>query len=227
MNDITKSRLVDALLEAEGVELENTKCVSMPSSAFSHRIQRIVENPEKYTKKCRAKKIVIILIAAALILTGCTAIKPIRTAIADFIITIFDNGSFVDKSTDKNETTEITELYSPKYIPVGYELYNESIDTSKTGKIKNYILEYKNADSEIHFIQFTANSSMTINTENTEPEIIKAGEIECMCYTNMDRRDFIWEQNGYRFTLSTPDNLLEETVIKIIESVRISEFTNN
>ncbi len=68
---------------------------------------------------------------------------------------------------------------------------------------------------------------MTINTENTEPEIIKAGEIECMCYTNMDRRDFIWEQNGYRFTLSTPDNLLEETVIKIIESVRISKFTNN
>ncbi len=225
MNNIIKSNLINALLEAEGAELENVECIAVPSKAFSHRMQRLAEHPEKFAKNRRVKKAVIILIAAAIILTGCTAIKPIRTTIVNFIITIFEKGSTVDKA--KNGTTEITELYSPKYIPVGYELYDESIDTSKTGKIKNYILEYKNADSEIHFIQFTANSSMTINTENTEPEIIKAGEIECMCYTNMGRRDFIWEQNGYRFTLSTPDNLLEETVIKIIESVRISKFTNN
>ena len=227
MNDITKSRLVDALLEAEGVELENTKCVSVPSSAFSHRIQRIAEHPEKYTKKCRAKKIVIILIAAAIILTGCTAIKPVRTAIANFIITVFEKYTSVGKSTDANAKDRITEFYSPVFIPEGYEIVQKNIDRLNDGKAVEYYIEYINGDKNIVFSQVTPKTTMALNTENTELKTVSIGDIECMNIMNMGRSDFIWEQNGYRFLLSVPDEIDLETAKKIIESVEKIEFTNN
>ena len=98
MNDTVKSRLVYALLEAEGAELVNTECTSVPSNAFSQRIRRLTEHPEKYTKKHRIKKIVIILIAAAVLLTGCTAIKPVRMKIANIAVTILEKYTSVGQN---------------------------------------------------------------------------------------------------------------------------------
>ncbi len=227
MNDITKSRLVDALLEAEGVELENTKCVSMPSSAFSHRIQHIVENPEKYTKKRRVKKIVIILIAAAIILTGCTAIKPVRTAIANFIITVFEKYSSVDKSTDANAKDRITEFYSPGFIPEGYEFVGEEINKFNDNLIINRDLKYKNDYKELSFTQVAAKSTMTLDTENADVKSFIVNGIECMSLKNENCYIVVWEQNGYRFRLTMPEETTEETAKLIIESVEKIEFTNN
>lgn len=226
MNDITKSRLVDALLEAEGVELENTKCVSMPSSAFSRRIQRIAEHPEKYTKKRRVKKIVIILIAAAVILTGCTAIKPIRTSIANFIVTIFKNGSYIDKSMDKTGKNSITEFYSPAFITDGYEFIRENIERLNSGRVVAYDIEYIKDDKKIVFSQFIKSSSLTLNTENTEMKSLTFNDIECLYYSNLGFGYYLWEKDGYRFILSAPDEINLETAKKIIESVKKSEFTN-
>ncbi len=227
MNDTVKSRLVYALLEAEGAELVNTECTSVPSNAFSQRIRRLAEHPEKYTKKHRIKKIVIILIAAAIILTGCTAIKPVRTAIANFIITVFEKYSSVDKSTDANAKDRITEFYSPGFIPEGYEFVGEEINKFNDNLIINRDLKYKNDYKELSFTQVVAKSTMTLNTENTELKTVSIGDIECMYYSNIGLCDYLWEQNGYRFILSVPDEIDLETAKKIIESVEKIEFTNN
>lgn len=227
MNDTAKSRLVYALLEAEGAELVNTECTSVPSNAFSQRIRRLAEHPKKYTKKHRIKKIVIILIAAAVLLTGCTAIKPVRTAIANFIITVFEKYSSVDKSTDANAKDRITEFYSPGFIPEGYEFVGEEINKFNDNLIINRDLKYKNDYKELSFTQVAAKSTMTLNTENTELKTVSIGDIECMYYSNIGLCDYLWEQNGYRFILSVPDEIDLETAKKIIESVEKIEFTNN
>ncbi|MBR6922530.1 MAG: DUF4367 domain-containing protein [Clostridia bacterium] len=227
MNDTAKSRLVYALLEAEGAELVNTECTFVPSNAFSQRIRRLAERPERYTKKSRVKKIVIILIAAAILLTGCTAIKPVRTAIANFIITIFEKGSFIDKSEDKKANDRITEFYSPKFIPEGYELVEEKTDKTKADRIILRVLEFKCGDNELSLYQLTSKSTMTLDTENSEIKTFRVNEIECMSSKNDDGYHIIWDQYGYRFLLSMSADFTEETAIKIIESVEKIEFTNN
>ena len=55
MTESAKSLLVNALLEAEGAELESVECTAVPSSSFSRRIKRIAAHPEKYSKR-RVKK---------------------------------------------------------------------------------------------------------------------------------------------------------------------------
>ena len=166
MTDSAKSLLINALLEAEGAELDAVSAASEPSNAFSSRIQRLADHPEKYTKKRRAKKIVIILIAAAIILTGCTAIKPVRSTIANFIVTILEKGSFIDKSEDKKVKDRVTEFYSPKFIPEGYELVEEKTDKTKADRIILRVLEFKCGDNELSLYQLTSKSTMTLDTEN-------------------------------------------------------------
>ncbi len=219
MNDTVKSRLVYALLEAEGAELVNTECTFVPSNAFSQRIRRLTEHPEKYTKKHRIKKIVIILIAAAIILTGCTAIKPVRTAIANFIITVFNNGSFVEKGTDKNGKDKITEFYSPGFIPEGYELVEDRLNKFNEDFIIGRYLEYKNGDKMLYFIQLEAKSTMILDTENAEIKTFMVNSVECMSSRNINCYIVIWEQYGYRFRLEMSEETTEETAKRIIESV--------
>lgn len=227
MNDTAKSRLVYALLEAEGAELVNTECTFVPSNAFSQRIRRLAEHPEKYTKKHRIKKIVIILIAAAVLLTGCTAIKPVRTAIANFIVTIFKEGSYVDKSTDKNGKNSITEFYSPAFIPEGYELFEDEFVKLYEDIITCRDLKYKKGNDILYFSQSETNSTITLDTENAEIKTFKVNNIECMSSRNINCYIVIWEQNGYRFRLAMTEEIPEETAKKIIESVEKIEFTNN
>lgn len=227
MNNITKLRLADALLEAEGAELVNMECTFVPSNSFSHRIQRLAEHPEKYTKNSRVKKIVIILIAAAIILTGCTAIKPVRTAIANFVITIFNNGSFVDKGTDKNGKDRITEFYTPGYIPEGYELVDDKLNKLDEDFIIGRYLKYKNGNMILCFSQLDAKTAMTLDTEKAEIKTFMVNGVECMSSRNINCYIIIWNQFGYRFYLEMPKETTEETAKKIIESVEKSEFTNN
>lgn len=227
MNDTAKSLLVDALLEAEGAELVNTECTSVPSNAFSQRIRRLTEHPEKYTKKHRIKKIVIILIAAAVLLTGCTAIKPVRTTIANFIISIFNAHSFVDKNMEKNSNDRITEYYSPKFIPEGYEIVEDEINKISEDHVISRDIKYEKDGKELYFTQLTEKANITLNTENTELNSFSINNIECLYYSNLGLNDYLWEQNGYRFILSVPDEINLETAKKIIESVKIIELTNN
>ena len=226
MNSITISRLTDALLEAEGAELENVGCTATPSTAFLRRIQRLAEHPEKYAKSRRAKKTVIILIAAALILTGCTAIKPVRTVIADFIVTIYKEGSFVDKSTDKNGKKRITEFYTPAFIPEGYEFVEEIKNKLKEDYTVNRYLKYKNGDEELIFCQLTVQTSLTLDTENAVIKTFTVNGIECMSSENTDNYIVVWEQYGYRFMMTMPAEITEETAKRIIESVEKVEVTD-
>lgn len=227
MNNIIKSNLINALFEAEGAELENVECIAVPSKAFSRRIRRFADHPEKFAKNRRVKKAVIILIAAVVILTGCTAIKPIRTTIVNFIVTIFKDGTFVDKSTKKNVKDIITEFYTPGYIPEGYEFDEEEIEKYDENHIILRELKYKKEDKYLYFTQLTAKTTMTLDTENAEIKTFKVNGIECMSSRNLNCYIVIWEQDGYRFRLTTLEDITEETAIKIIESVEKIEFTNN
>ena len=68
---------------------------------------------------------------------------------------------------------------------------------------------------------------MTLDTENAEIKTFKVNGIECMSSRNLNCYIVIWEQDGYRFRLTTLEDITEETAIKIIESVEKIEFTNN
>ena len=227
MNNVTRSYIVDTLLEAEGAELKSVTVINKPSESFSRRIRRISVHPEQYEKKHRGKKIVIILVAAALVLTACTAIKPIRTAIANFIITIFEKGSFVDKNTDINGNDSIAEFYSPRFIPDEYTFVGEEINKYNEELVVSRELKFIKGTKELYFTQLTSTATMTLDTENAEIKTCIVNGIECMSSKNANCYIIIWKQNGYRFRLTMSEDITEETAKKIIESVKRIEFTNN
>lgn len=221
MNDTVKSRLVYALLEAEGEELESVSCTASPSKAFSRRVQRFAENPEKYAKKRRVKKRFIFLIAAALILTGCTAIKPVRMKIANIAVTILEKYTRVGQNRNKNAKSVITEFYTPAFIPDGYVLVEEKVVKFDDGTIIRRELKYEKDEKTLTFDQIPAHGGMTIDTENAEITKIKINGIECL-YARKTNLIFVaWENEGYKFLLSICEEIPESTIIKIVENVKL------
>ncbi len=225
MNNITISRLTEVILEAEGAELASVDCAAVPSPSFSRRIERIAGHPEKYANGRRVKKRIIFLIAAALILTGCTAIKPIRTTIANFIVTIYEKYMSIEQNRSEISKSTIEAVYSPEYIPDNYVIVKESDETADHFIIA-HIIEYKNNEKTLRFSQHPANASMSLDTESAETKTLKADNFDIMCIYKNGILTVVWEYDGYRFRMVTQDDFSEETIMKITKSVKIHEFTN-
>ena len=219
MTESARSLLVNVLLEAEGAELESVECTAVPSPSFSRRIERIAAHPEKYSKR-RVKKRFIFLIAAALILTGCAAIKPVRTKIANFIVTVFEKGSDIDPSAGKNAKSVITEFYTPAFIPDGYVLVDEKAEKFDDGRVYYRDLTYQSGNKIIRFAQMPAKDAISIDTENAEITTVTVNGADCMCIKKTDRVFVVWEKDGYRFILTIYDDLPDITITKIVEKVK-------
>lgn len=80
----------------------------------------------KHIRSPRVKWLIAILVAAALLLTGCSIIfrNEIREVFEDFFVKlIYDN--------DNTSADTIKEVYTPTYVPDGYVLENESITSMR------------------------------------------------------------------------------------------------
>lgn len=164
----------------------------------------------KRTWSPKMKRIVAILIAAALLLTSCGIIfrNEIREMIDEFFasITFSENDSSGDT---------IKEIYELGYLPEGYILEKETKS--------QVFVRYQFVDqsgNELKFEQFVLNGSIfTVDSEDGYSKIIGIEKYDVYYRVNSKKHNYIWSDGKYSLFLSTTIELSKDEITKMINSV--------
>ena len=160
----------------------------------------------------KARRIIAILVAAALLLTSCGII------FRDQIREIFED-LFV-KVTYKDDLTEgeiIEEVYTLTYVPEGYELEEEKITPLRV----NYNYSNKNGDI-IYFEQRNiTNSNFIIDSEYGYSKITEIEDYDVYYRFTNTNHIYVWSNDKYSLNLKSSIHLSNEEIVLIIEGITI------
>lgn len=161
-------------------------------------------------------RILVGILIAALILTGCTA-YVYRDEIKEFFVEIYEKHISVTYDNDNKTTMSNDELIPCQftYIPEGYEVLNESNNSI-------YILyKWKSADGNLITVQQTIfdGADFYIDAENGNTEIINYEQYKIYCRSFENSCSFIWNDGVYAFTLTSTELLPNEELFKIIKGI--------
>ena len=176
-------------------------------------MERIVKG--KTPKKPINKKMVAILVAAAvLLLAGCAIIY--RDQIRDFITNIKE--FFVEIKFDEGENNSqiIDEIYELTYVPEGYSLENQ--------KINRMVVEYlfTNADDDyIKFIQQSIDASgFAVDVEYSDNIVIEIGEYTVYSRKTNNMYYYLWNDGNYALILNSTKELSIDTLELIMNGIK-------
>lgn len=201
------------------VEMREVKFMdSFPQVDLPHS-QQYIENMNNLThtptrvlpKKVFSKNKFIICIIAALLMfvTACKFKEPIL----DFFEETYEN--FTKLSTKEDVDEEIGSVYTPGYIPSGYEVVSQS-----SNKIGLSII-WSNGTHKIVYNQSPLNNQNTfIDTENNNYISLYIGEQPVYYILKNGTYFFIWENDHYSFKLKCSDIISISEVKKIILSIQ-------
>jgi hypothetical protein len=190
---------------------ENVVC----SKRHNRRMQRILEGKSPTNGRISKKTIGAILLAAALLLTGCTA-YVFRNEIRDFFVKAYD--SFVKVTFDpeqQGDKESIEVIYRLAYVMDGYELVNEestSIDV---------IYEYRNsAGNTLTFEQYLLDgTNFILDSEhgNAEQQEIEGYRL----YYKYDGQQYfyIWNDGTYAMTLTSNTEITNDDLINLLNGI--------
>ena len=151
----------------------------------------------KRTWSPKMKRVVAILIAAALLLTSCAVIfrNEIREVFEEFFVKLTYSG-------DDNGIDTIEEVYELTYLPDGYTFENEII----TPLCVQYIL-VDESDNYIKFEQRILNrSDFHVDSESGYSEIKEIEEYD-VYYRLTDRyHNYIWNDGKYAMSIKSKQN---------------------
>lgn len=164
----------------------------------------------KRTPSPKARRIIAILVAAALLLTSCGII------FRDQIREIFED-LFV-KVTYKDDLTEgeiIEDVYTLTYVPEGYELEEKAINRL----IVQYT--YKNENDEfIAFEQRVLSSyDFVADIETGYSKIAQIEKFELYYRINDKYHIYVWRDENYSMNLKSSVQLSNEEIVLIIEGI--------
>lgn len=165
----------------------------------------------KRTWTPKMKRIIAILIAAALILTSCAVIfrNEIREIIEEFSVelTYSGNGGGV-KSIEK--------VYELGYLPEGYYIESKNVSSLSAihrlvNKKGNFIqIEQRALDGTLFVIDSESGYSQIIKIEEYDVYYRLAGKIHY----------YIWSNNKYSFKLTSDQELSNEEIELIIKGIK-------
>ena len=171
---------------------------------------KVDEAPER--KKLPMKRIIAIIVAAALLLTSCGIIfrNQIREIFRDLYVRL-------TYGEDASSGRLIDDIYMLTYVPEGYSLEREMIDPS--------LVQYKYANEEnehIVFEQRAVNSSIfVVDSEDGYSEIKEIEEYDVYCRFTDLSYIYVWSDEKYSIKLKSGTKLSNEEIIQIIEGITI------
>lgn len=175
-----------------------------------------VKNP-KIRRKTIRRTVAAILIAAALLLAGCTAVVY-KEKIGDFFTTAFETcikGYFVSDDSENNSIIE--EYYTLTYVPEGYEL----VENNSCFASVMYVMG--NADgNKLVFGQTPIESTkFSFDIERGTESIVYYDD--CTIYGRVydGGYTYIWSNEKYCFSLDGTGELSEEELLKIIDGISL------
>ncbi len=159
----------------------------------------------------KMKRVIAILIAAALLLTSCGIIfrNEIREVFEEFFVKLSYDG-------DNESTESINDVYYLSYVPEGYVLNK---DSSTDIRIK-----YKFIDQTGDFIYFeqraTTGSDFYIDIEQGYSKITEIEEYEVYYRYNNHNHIYVWNDDNHSFSIMSNQEMLNEEIVLIINGIR-------
>ena len=168
-----------------------------------------VKPPRRISKKGLAA----ILLAAALLLTGCAVF---RNEIRDFIIEIYETFVNVSFNSGKDEKRIISETYELTYMLEGYEQTETIVNPS--------MVRYKYTNPEGNVIIFEqiplANSNYKVDAEHSDDTFLTIGEYK-IYYRYMDRNNsYIWNDGWYALSIYSDVALNSADLENLISGIK-------
>jgi len=197
---------------------EDAKC-SRRHYAKMRKILGVAILPATNRAMMIRRRVVAALIAAVLLLTGCTA-YAYRAEIREFFVTIFDDHEEVryNEGEQSKSTDTISEYYTLGYVPEEYELTKSSEQPSKTK------YEWTDAHGEYILLEQTHVDSGLFGMDNkTEDwEVVQIGNQDVYhCFSNAYY--YLWNDGVYAYRLTTSVQWEEQELISMIENLRVKE----
>lgn len=163
------------------------------------------------TKKAlspKMKRIIAIIVAAALLLTSCGIIfrNEIREVIEEFFVKLTYSGDGMGSDT-------IEEVYELTYLPEGYILDTKNISYTATK------FEYINSTGNyIYFEQHTIDGSeVAVDNEIGYSQIKEIKEYNVYYRFTDKYHYYIWHNSKYSFKINSTTPLSNEQIVLIIE----------
>ena len=172
------------------------------------------------TRTTRIKRRVIAaLVAAVLLLTGCT-VYAYREEIREFMETVFEDYIRVScrDTEEPTDTQVITEYYTLGYVPEGYELVSEVEKPSKA--------KYKWTNSDGAYItleQCHVDSGLFgLDNEGEGWEVTQIGN-HSVYHRVSDAYYYLWNDGVYAYRLTTSELRDEQMLRDMIDNLCIKE----
>ena len=158
-------------------------------------------------------KIAAILVAAMMLLAGCTVLY--KDEIRDFIEHIYEE--YIEISfSDGKYNDRITQIYELTYVPEGYEL-NDSY--SSATKVR-YVFSNQQGD-ELIFSQSPLNTSYGYNNEGDySSKVIIINDYAVYCIKTDINYTYLWNNGKHSMQISTNTAISTEELRLIIEGIQ-------
>ena len=202
--------------ERELAECEQDAKCSRRHYAKMRKIIGVAVLPATSRKMQIKRRIIAALIAAVLLLTGCTT-YAYREEIRTIIETIFDNHVEV-KYNDKEQSTSadtIDKYYILGYVPDGYELTKTYEQPSQT-KYK-----WSNSDGEYIILEQCHVDSALFGMDNEAEDwkVVQIGNHK-MQHSVSDVYYYLWNDGVYAYRLTTSVLWEEQELLRIIDNLQ-------
>ena len=207
-----------ALTEAVSNKFDNiaANCTEEIACSEKHNLaMRAIVYGKTDTKRVwspRMKRIIAILVAAALLLTSCGII--FRNEIREVFKELFASITF---EGDEAKVDTIEDIYQLEYVPDGYSLEEENISPLS--------VVYKFVDIDGNIIRFEQHvlygSDFVVDSESGYSKIIDVENYNVYYRYNDAYHSYIWNDSKYALRLKSSTPLSIETIILIIEGIVI------
>ena len=158
----------------------------------------------------KMKRIIAILIAAALLLTSCGIIfrNEIREIFKDFFVSLTYEG-------DEESPLIIKEVYTLSYVPEGYSLENESITSVRV----KYNFKNKSEETLCFEQRAITLTDFVIDSESGYSKIAEIERYEIYLRITGKFYCYIWNDGKYSLTLNSSTKLSNEDITLMIDGL--------
>lgn len=215
-----KSAMIDAaILRAERTMKDDQEPVVV-HPLYRERWERTVRELQvrRLRKKRKTRVLAFIIAAVVAALAGCA--WTYREKIADFWVTAFDKYDKLEIDDIGEEFPKtIDEVYIPTYVPEGYELEYQQIDSFKVHML------WKSDDDYLMYTQTVIPKDLDAGIKNVlDNEIGEYTTKQCthgfvFCHSFNGNSYYVW-LSKYKFSLICSKEFSDENLIKIIDNIQ-------
>ena len=171
---------------------------------------KVDEAPER--KKLPMKRIIAIIVAAALLLTSCGIIfrNQIREIFRDLYVRL-------TYGEDASSGRLIDDIYMLTYVPEGYSLEREIIDPT--------FVQYKYVNEENGYIVFEQcdvnSSSFVVDSEEGYSKVLELEKYDVYYRYNAEQNIYLLNDGKYFLWINSSTELSAEEITQMIEGITI------